>query len=110
MYGLIQTQTFSPLACSRASRPSGSGNVAGSQVKSVQWYARIQKQSKWKTLRGSPRSAMPSTNDITVASSYCVVNEVESHSPYDQAGTWAGRPVSAVYRRSTSLGVGPWMT
>ena len=62
----------------------------------VQWYARIQKQSKWKTLSGSPRSAMPSTNDITVASSYCVVNDVDSHSPYDQAGTCAGRPVSAV--------------
>ena len=96
MYGLIQTQTFRPLSCRRRRRPSGSGNVAGSHVKSVQWNARIQKQSKWKTLSGSPRSAMPSTNDMTVASSYCVVNDVESHSPYDQAGTRAGRPVSAV--------------
>ncbi|CPU63656.1 Uncharacterised protein [Mycobacteroides abscessus] len=38
------------------------------------------------------------------------MNDVVSHRPNDHAGTRAGRPVSAVYRRSTSLGVGPWMT
>ncbi len=53
---------------------------------------------------------MPSMNSVTVASSYDVVNDVDSHRPNDQAGTLAGRPVSAVYRRSTSLGVGPSMT
>ena len=49
--------------------PSGSGKVAGSQTKSHQWNSRIQKQSKWKTERGRPRSAMPSTKEVTVASS-----------------------------------------
>ena len=48
---------------------SGSGKVAGSQTKSVQWNSRIQKQSKWKTDSGRSRSAMPSTNDVTVSSS-----------------------------------------
>ncbi|CAM5262978.1 hypothetical protein SGLAM104S_01194 [Streptomyces glaucescens] len=69
MYGLIQALTFSPLALSRASMPSGSGKTSGSHRKSHHWYSRIQKQSKWKTDSGMPRSAMPSTNDITVGSS-----------------------------------------
>lgn len=38
------------------------------------------------------------------------MNDVVSHSPNDHAGTRAGRPVRAVYRRSTSLGVGPSIT
>lgn len=49
--------------------PPGSGNVAGSQTKSLQWKARIQWQSKWNTDSGSFRSAMPSMKDITVFSS-----------------------------------------
>ena len=96
MYGLIQTQTFRPRSCSRRSMPSGSGKVAGSQTKSTQWNCRIQKQSKWNTDSGRSRSAIPSMNSVTVSSSYDVVNDVDSHSPYDQAGTRAGRPVSAV--------------
>ncbi len=107
MYGLIQTHTCRSRSCSRVSSPSGSGNVPGSHTKSDQWNRRIQKQSKWNTDSGSPRSAIPSMNDMTVDSSYSVVNEVDSHSPYDQSGTRAGRPVSAVYRRSTSFGSGP---
>jgi hypothetical protein len=39
---------------------------------------------------------MPSMKLVTVASSYDVVNEVDSHSPNDQAGSAGGRPVSAV--------------
>src|SRR5215218_5355253 len=96
MYGLIQRQIRSPLSFSRRSMPFGSGNVSGSQTKSHQWNCRIQKQSKWKTLSGRPRSAIPSTNEVTVASSYDVVKEVDSHSPKDHAGTRAGRPVSPV--------------
>jgi hypothetical protein len=69
MYGLIHTQIRRPLALSRASIPAGSGNVSGSHSKSHQWNSRIQKVSKWNTESGSPRSAMPSTMDVTVASS-----------------------------------------
>jgi hypothetical protein len=36
-----------------------------------------------------------------------VVNEVDSQSPNDHAGTIAGRPVSAVYLRRISFGDGP---
>jgi hypothetical protein len=36
------------------------------------------------------------------------VNDVDSHSPNDHAGGSAGRPVRAVYLRSTSRGVGPY--
>ncbi|KZM37148.1 hypothetical protein OJAG_01390 [Oerskovia enterophila] len=68
-YGLIHAEIRSPLARNRASMPSGSGNVAGSHTKSHQWNCRIQKQSKWKTLRGISRSAMPSMNEVTVPSS-----------------------------------------
>lgn len=110
MYGLIHTLIRRPLSLSRASMPSGSGNTSGSHRKSHHWYSRIQKQSKWNTDSGMPRSAMPSTNEVTVASSYEVVNDVLSHRPNDQAGGSAGRPVSAVYRPRTSFGVGPAIT
>ncbi|RPK45656.1 hypothetical protein EES40_12815 [Streptomyces sp. ADI93-02] len=86
----------SPRSLRRASIPSGSGKTSGSQRKSDHWYSRIQKQSKWKTLSGIPRSAMPSTKEVTVASSYDVQNEVVSQRPKDQAGGSAGRPVRAV--------------
>lgn len=76
--------------------PTGSGKTSGSQVKSDHWYSRIQKQSKWKTVSGMSRSAMPSTNDVTVSSSYSVQKEVVSHRPNDQAYGRAGRPVSPV--------------
>ncbi|MGX1254533.1 hypothetical protein RKD48_007044 [Streptomyces ambofaciens] len=76
--------------------PSGSGKTSGSHSKSHHWYSRIQKQSKWKTESGMPRSAMPSTNFVTVRSSYEVVKDVVSHRPKDQAGGRAGRPVRAV--------------
>ena len=69
MYGLIQTQTRSPRSRRRRNIPIGSGKVAGSQTKSHQWNCRIQKQSKWNTLSGRSRSAMPSMNSVTVASS-----------------------------------------
>ncbi|TWH26132.1 hypothetical protein L600_000700000110 [Isoptericola variabilis J7] len=69
MYGLIHTHTLRPRSCSRASMPSGSGNVRGSHSKSHHWYSRIQKQSKWKTLSGRSRSAMPSMKLVTVFSS-----------------------------------------
>ncbi|RPK47770.1 hypothetical protein EES40_09830 [Streptomyces sp. ADI93-02] len=95
MYGLIQTQIFRPLFLSRAIMPSGSGKTAGSHSKSHHWYSRIQKQSKWKTLSGIPRSAMPSTKEVTVASSYDVVKDVVSQRPNDHAGGRAGRPVRA---------------
>ena len=48
---------------------SGSGKVRGSHSKSHQWNSRIQKQSKWNTDSGRSRSAMPSMNVVTVASS-----------------------------------------
>ncbi|CAM5465468.1 hypothetical protein SHIRM173S_04765 [Streptomyces hirsutus] len=96
MYGLIQALIRRPFSLSRASMPSGSGKTSGSHWKSHHWYSRIQKQSKWNTVSGMPRSAMPSTNDVTVSSSYEVVNEVLSHRPNDQAGGRAGRPVRAV--------------
>src|SRR3954470_19031550 len=107
MYGLIPTEIRSPRALSRASMPTGSGKVAGSHSKSHQCSARIQKQSKWKTLNGRPRSAIPSMNPVPVSSSYDVVNDVESHNPTDHAGGIAGRPVNAVYLRRISFGVGP---
>jgi hypothetical protein len=69
MYGLIQAETRSPRSLRRASIPSGSGKTSGSQVKSLHWYSRIQKQSKWKTLSGISRSAIPWTKWLTVASS-----------------------------------------
>lgn len=69
MYGLIQTQIRRPCALSRASMPTGSGKTSGSQTKSLHWYSRIQKQSKWKTLSGISASAMRVTNRVTVASS-----------------------------------------
>ncbi len=69
MYGFSQALTRRPRSCRRASMPSGSGNTAGSHSKSVQWNSRIQKQSKWKTLSGMSRSAMPSMKAPTVASS-----------------------------------------
>ena len=96
MYGLSQTQTRRSLSCSRASIPSGSGKVRGSHSKSHQLNSRIQKQSKWNTESGRSRSAIPSMNEVTVSSSYAVVKLVDSQSPYDQAGTVAGRPVRAV--------------
>ena len=49
--------------------PPGSGKVRGSHSKSHQLNSRIQKQSKWKTLTGSSRAAISSTNRVTVASS-----------------------------------------
>ncbi len=39
-----------------------------------------------------------------------MVKDVDSHSPNDQAGGSAGRPVSAVNRSRISLGVGPYTT
>ena len=69
MYGLIQALMRRPFSLSRASMPSGSGKTSGSHWKSHHWYSRIQKQSKWKTDSGMPRSVMPSTNDVTVRSS-----------------------------------------
>lgn len=69
MYGLTQTQTRRSLACKRESMPVGSGNVRGSHWKSHQLNSRIQKQSKWKTLNGRSRCAIPSMKLITVASS-----------------------------------------
>ncbi len=69
MYGLIQTQTLRSRSWSRASMPSGSGNVRASHSKSHQLNSRIQKQSKWNRLSGMSRSAMPSMNELTVASS-----------------------------------------
>ena len=70
------------------------GEATGSHSKSHQCWARIQKQSKWKTCSGMSRSRMPSTKPLTVFSSYSVVNEVVSHRPKDHAGGRAGRPVS----------------
>src|SRR2546423_4306298 len=110
MYGLIHTEIRRPRAFSRASMPTGSGKVRGSHSKSHQCSSRIQKQSKWNTLNGRSRSAMPSTKSVTVFSSYEVVNDVDSHSPNDHAGGSTGLPVNAVYLRRMSLGVGPWMT
>ncbi len=107
MYGLIQTQMCRSRSLSLASMPSGSGKTLGSHSKSHQLNSRIQKQSKWKTESGSSRSRMPSMNDVTVSSSYEVVNDVDSHSPNDQAGGSAGRPVRAEYLRRMSFGVGP---
>ena len=59
----------SPRAFSFFRRPSGSGNTSASQVRSVRWLSFIQKQSKWNTLRGMSRWAMPSMKDVTVFSS-----------------------------------------
>ncbi len=87
--------------------PAGSGNAFGSHSKSHQWNSRIQNVSKWNTDSGRSRAAIPSTKLVTVCSLYSVVNDVVSHSPNDHAGGSAGRPVSAVYLRSTSFGVGP---
>ena len=69
MYGLIHTHTRSPRAFSRDSMPRGSGKVFGSHSKSHHDSSRIQKQSKWNTDSGRSRSAMPSMNEVTVASS-----------------------------------------
>ena len=70
MYGLIHTQICRPRSLAAgASMPSGSGKVAGSHSKSHQWNSRIQKQSKWNTDSGRSRSAIPSTNAVTVSSS-----------------------------------------
>ena len=69
MQGLIHTHTSHPRSCRRASMPGGSGKVRGSHSQSVQFDSRIQKQSKWKTLSGRSRCAMPSMKDMTVASS-----------------------------------------
>src|SRR3954451_12407475 len=107
MYGLIHTQVRSPRSASRFSMPGGSGKIRASHSKSHQLNSRIQNVSKWKTLNGRSRSAIPSTKPVTVSSSYEVVNEVVSHSPKDQAGGSAGRPVRAVYLRRISAGVGP---
>ena len=49
--------------------PGGSGKIRGSHSKSHQWNSRIQNVSKWKTLSGRSRSAIPSTNEVTVSSS-----------------------------------------
>ena len=70
MYGLIHRLTRRPrsLQPARASRP-GPGTRSGSQTKSHQWNWRIQKQSKWKTLSGRSRAAIPSTNALVVSSS-----------------------------------------
>ena len=69
IYGLIHTQIFNPFAFIRESIPSGSGNTRSSHRKSVQWKSFIQKQSKWNTLSGIPRSSIPSIKLITVFSS-----------------------------------------
>src|SRR3954464_3842904 len=108
MYGLIQRHVRGPRSDNRLSMPGGSGKTAGSHSKSHQWNSRIQNVSKWNTLSGRSRAAIPSTNSVTVASSYGVVKDVVSQSPKDQAGGRAARPVSAVYLRSTSAGVGPY--
>src|SRR5664280_956664 len=95
MYGLIHRLTRNPFALSRASMPGGSGNVRESQAKSHQLNSRIQNESKWKTLKGRSRSAIPRIKPVTVASSYAVVKDVLSQSPNDQAGGRAGLPVRA---------------
>src|SRR5450756_1425201 len=105
MYGLIHRLTRSPSALSLASMARGSGNVRGSQVKSHQLNSRIQNESKWKTLIGRSRSAIPRIKLVTVASSYEVVNDVLSQSPNDQAGGRAGLPVRAVYFSRISFGL-----
>jgi len=46
-----------------------SGQTRASRTRSVHWNSRIQYGSKWKTLNGISRSAMPPTNPVTVASS-----------------------------------------
>jgi len=69
MYGLIHTHTFRPRSCKSRISPSGSEKVSGSQTKSTQWKPRIQKQSKWNTESGRPRSAIPSTKESTVSAS-----------------------------------------
>jgi len=107
MYGLIHRLTRNPSALRRASMPRGSGNVRGSQAKSHQLNSRIQNESKWKTLIGRRRSAMPRMKLITVCSSYAVVKDVLSQSPKDQAGGRAGLPVRAVYFSRIPLGLGP---
>ena len=66
---MIQTQTRRPRSFRRRSMAAGSGNVSGSHSKSHQWKPRIQKQSKWKTDSGRPRSAMPWMKWVTVSSS-----------------------------------------
>src|SRR5664279_5938556 len=107
MYGLIHTETCRPPALSRASMPRGSGKVRVSQAKSHQLNSRIQNESKWKTLSGRSRSAIPWIKLVTVGSSYTVVKDVLSQSPNDQAGGRAGRPVKAVYFSRISFGLGP---
>jgi hypothetical protein len=69
--------------------------------------SRIQNASKWKTLIGRWRSAIPRMKLITVGSSYAVVKDVLSQSPNDQAGGRAGLPVRAVYFSRISFGLGP---
>jgi hypothetical protein len=49
--------------------PRGSGKVRGSQAKSHQLNSRIQNESKWKTLSGRSRSAIPWMKLMTVGSS-----------------------------------------
>lgn len=71
IYGLIHTQIFNPFAFIRESIPSGSGNTRSSHRKSVQWKSFIQKQSKWNTLSGIPRSSIPSIKLITVFHHSC---------------------------------------
>ena len=68
MYGLIQRLMRRPRSFRRRIIPAGSGNAIGSQTKSHQWNCRIQKQSKWNTLNGRSRSAIPSTNALVVSS------------------------------------------
>ena len=110
MYGLIHRQIFRPIDLSRRSMSRACGKASASHWKSHQCRSFIQKQSKWKTLSGMPRLAMPSTNSLTVCSSYWVVNEVLSQSPNDHAGGTAGRPARRVYLSSTSFGSGPKKT
>ena len=58
-----------PFALIRLSIPTGSGKTRSSHIKLDQWNSFIQKQSKWKVLRGMPLSNIPLTKLITVASS-----------------------------------------
>ena len=75
-----------PLDFSLESIASGSGKPRASHSKSHHWNSRIQKQSKWKTERGSSRRCISSMKCVAVASSYWVVNEVVIHRPKLQAG------------------------
>ena len=69
MYALIQTHTLIPRSWRRPRKAFASGKYLGSNLKLVQEWARIQKQSKCSTDTGMSRLAMPSSCVLTVCSS-----------------------------------------